>query len=161
MKEQLIICNHCGSDACSEITNEEDKGEPDYKVWICMTCGFTSSPGCIDANRAIIEEVLPELYKDLRFKDENNLYWYPTSINLPQNGMVFAEGTSTEDWSWSAVPVRKLKLKEKLKFPRGITHVPDMKKKKSFGQNEFMDGLDFIGYFDMIKKQYENLPSEE
>lgn len=151
MKEILVDCRKCGSNACAEITNSEN--EASYKAWICMTCGFTSSPGTDDSNKELIESGLPEIYKDLRFKDSIGLYWYPTSINLPKNGMVFVDGTSTKDWKWSAVPARKLKLKEKIKYPEYITHIPDMKKKKLFEQLEFMDALGSIGYFDLVKNE--------
>ena len=33
---------------------------------------------------------LPELYKALLGEDEEGLIWMPQTVNLPQNGMVFA-----------------------------------------------------------------------
>jgi hypothetical protein len=47
--------------------------------------------------------------------------------------MVFAEGTSTTDWKWSAV-----------KSKDGKT---DMTTKKEFEERDFMEALDYVGYF--------------
>ncbi len=148
LQEKLVDCKRCKSNACSEVIGEN------YKMWLCMTCGFTSSPGSTKAHKAEIESTLPEIYKALVFEDEDGLNWYPTSVNLIRtNGMVYVDGTSTEDWKWAAVPSRKLKLKEKLKYPENVTHTLDMPKKKLFEQNEFMDAMDWIHYFDLVKNE--------
>jgi len=47
--------------------------------------------------------------------------------------MVFAEGTSVEDWNWSAVQSKEDKA--------------DMTTRKEYSQSEFMDALEYIGYF--------------
>ena len=65
MKESLITCLKCGGDACSEISNGV------VTIWICMGCGFTSNNTITDTNVTEMEATLPELYKDLRFKDKD------------------------------------------------------------------------------------------
>jgi hypothetical protein len=80
-----------------------------------------------------MEGTLPELYKALRFKDTDGKYWYPNSVMLEDKSMVFAEGSSTENWKWSAVQSKEDKA--------------DMSTRKEYEQNEFMDALEYIGYF--------------
>jgi hypothetical protein len=43
------------------------------------------------------------LYKDLLLEDQENLIWMPSSVNIPTQGMVFANGPSSLDWNWAAV----------------------------------------------------------
>ena len=127
MKESLIICPKCGGNACSEMTNGV------VTIWICMGCGFTSNNTITDKNVDEMESTLPELYKALKYKDADGKYWYPNSVMLDDKSMVFAEGTNNEDWKWSAVQAKEGKA--------------DMTTKKEYEQNEFMDALEYVGYF--------------
>jgi hypothetical protein len=102
-------------------------------IWICMGCGFTSNTTITEMNYIEMEGTLPELYKALRFKDVDGKYWYPNSVMLEDKSMVFAEGSSIEDWKWSAVQSKDGKA--------------DMSTKKEFEERDFMEGLDYIGYF--------------
>jgi hypothetical protein len=133
MKESLITCLKCGGDACSEITNEV------VTIWICMGCGFTSNNTITDANVTEMEATLPELYKDLRFKDKEGKYWYPNSVILDDKSMVFAEGTNVQDWMWTAVQAKDGKT--------------DMTTKKEFQIHEFMDALEYIDYFKYAQRK--------
>jgi hypothetical protein len=133
MKESLIICLKCGGDACSEITNEV------VTIWICMGCGFTSNNTITDTNVTEMEATLPELYKDLRFKDKEGKYWYPNSVILDDKSMVFAEGTNVQDWMWTAVQAKDGKT--------------DMTTKKEFQIHEFMDALEYIDYFKYAQRK--------
>jgi len=127
MTEKLIDCSRCGSNACSEISNDK------VTIWICMGCGFTSNNTITETNKEQMEVTLPELYKALRFKDESGKYWYPNSVMLEDKSMVFAEGTSVENWKWSAVQAKDSKA--------------DMTTKQEFPERDFMEALDYIGYF--------------
>ena len=133
MKESLITCLKCGGDACSEISNGV------VTIWICMGCGFTSNNTITDANVTEMEATLPELYKDLRFKDKDGKYWYPNSVILDDKSMVFAEGTNVQDWMWSAVQAKDGKT--------------DMTTKKEFQIHEFMDALEYIDYFKYAQRK--------
>ena len=62
-------------------------------------------------------ETLPELYKDLIHTDDNELKWMPSAINVPDKGMVFANGTDVSNWRWSAVKAVPIKEEEKEKYP--------------------------------------------
>ena len=127
MTEKLIDCARCGSNACSEMSNDK------VTIWICMGCGFTSNTTITDLNVEQMETTLPELYKALRHKDQEGKYWYPNSIVLEDKSMVFAEGTSVDNWKWSAVQSKEGKA--------------DMTTKKEYLEREFMDALEYIGYF--------------
>jgi hypothetical protein len=102
-------------------------------IWICMGCGFTSNNTIKDNNAEQMEVTLPELYKALKFKDKSGKYWYPNSVLLEDKSMVFAEGTSVNDWKWSAVQSKDGKA--------------DMTTKQEFIERDFMDALEYIGYF--------------
>jgi hypothetical protein len=83
------------------------------------------------------------------FVDENKQVWFPSTITLPEKGMVFLDGTSKENWKWAAVTATKILEEEKSKFPKDQTHKMNMKEIKHFEQRDFMDSLDVIGFFDI------------
>ena len=82
--------------------------------------------------------------------DKDGLIWMPTTINNPQNGMVFYNGTSVENAKWAAVKAVKVEETEKEKYP--IKGKPgefyewrmDMTTMKAFEMKEFMDALEYI-----------------
>lgn len=140
MIEKLIICPRCSSDACSEVSDEK------IQIWLCMGCGFTSNTYMTEDNIPKLEETLPNLYKDLKFTDSNNLAWYPNSLKLDDKSMVFADGTSIDDWRWAAVKSKKIAKKDRKKF-NNEEYLPDMSTIKHFEEKDFMEALDYIGYF--------------
>ncbi len=127
MEEQLITCPKCGGNACHKASNEK------LTVWSCYGCGFTSNTTLTENKLTEVEAVMPQLYIDLKFKDEKGYHWYPMTVILDDKSMVFAEGSSAADWKWSAVQSKDGKA--------------DMATKKEFEQQDFMEGLDYIGYF--------------
>ena len=140
MRDNLIICDKCGSDACYT----QDLGA-DYTVKMCYGCGFTTNSLMVKGSDFLKEqiEVLPELYKDLLYKDENGQFWMPSTINIPEQGMVFIEGTNTMNWKWAAA---KAILTED-SLIEGATHKMDMKNVKYFSELDFIEALDYIGVF--------------
>ena len=131
MKELLTICPKCGGDACHEASNEK------LTVWSCFGCGFTSNSTLTEDKLEEVEAVIPQLYKDLKFKDLNEYYWYPNSVMLEDKSMVFADGKTTEDWKWAGVQSREGKA--------------DMTTIKHFEEKDFMEALDYIGFFEKQK----------
>ena len=127
MTEQLITCKKCSAPTCSEVAT------PDITYYACFSCGFLSSTLLKGEIAKQYTENLPELYKDLEFIDDNGLHWYPQSVIMDDKAMVFAEGTSIDDWKWAAVKAKDGK--------------PDMTTKVEFEQNEFCQSLEYIGYF--------------
>ena len=143
-KDELIICDRCGSDACYE---QELGG--DYKIYQCYGCGFTTNTLMIEGGEFLEEqlEVLPEIYKDLVFKDKNGYHWIPSTINVTEKGMIFVQGKTTQDWNWAACPSKEV-LTEDLPLAKGnATHKMDMSQVKYFKESDFIEALDYIGVF--------------
>jgi hypothetical protein len=131
MQERLIICPRCGGNACHEASNEQ------FTVWSCFGCGFTANSTTTEDNLKTIEEVIPQLYIDLKFKDENGYNWYPSTVILEDKSIVFADGKSIEDWKWAGVQSKDGKA--------------DMTTVKHFDERDFMEALDYIGFFEKQK----------
>ena len=92
--EQLVICKRCGSNACME-----QKINEEVTTHFCMGCGFTTSTIMTEGSEVVKSalETSPELYKDLMHKDQDGNIWMPSTITLPNKGMVFVDGTSKGD----------------------------------------------------------------
>ena len=146
--DNLINCSRCGSDACYvEEVNQ------DIKTYFCYGCGFQTN-SIMKEGETFFEEqsnILPELYKDLFFKDEDGKIWMASSVNLPQQGMIFANGPSKEDWGWAAVKAIEVTEEEKSKYPipgkKGEFYEwrMDMTTLKMFPEREYMEALSYIG----------------
>ena len=146
MIDNLTTCLHCGSDACYVSENS-----PTIKTYSCFGCGYTTNTLMKEGEEFYNQqvEVLPELYKDVMFKDEEGKCWFPTTINVPQQGMVFFNGTNKENAKWAAVkavPVLE-EEKEKYKNKKGeyYSHRMDMTTMQGFEMKEFMEALSYIG----------------
>ena len=145
--DNLIICKHCGSDACYvEEVNQE------LSTYFCYGCGFQTNSLMKEDSEFYKEQIsiLPELYKDLLEKDEDGIIWMPSTVNLPQQGMIFANGPSKTDWGWAAVKAVPVTEEEKEKYP-----IPNQKGKfyewrmdmttlKMFRELEYMEALSYI-----------------
>jgi hypothetical protein len=150
-KDNLTICPRCGSDACYE----QELGA-DYKVHQCYGCGFTTNTLMIENSEFLDEqlEVLPELYKDLIYIDEEGYNWMPSAVNNPEQGMIYADGKTSEDWKWSAVRAMKISEEEKEKYPipnkegEYYEYRMDMTTLKQFNERDFIEALDYIGVFE-------------
>jgi hypothetical protein len=146
--DNLIVCTRCGSDACYvEEVNQ------DIKTYFCYGCGFQTN-SLMKEGETFYEEqisVLPELYKDLFFKDENGNVWMPTTVNIPTQGMVFANGSSIQEWNWAAVKAVKVTEEEKTKYPipgkkdEFYEFRMDMTTLKTFAERDFMEALSYLG----------------
>jgi hypothetical protein len=143
----LIKCAKCGSEACYvEEVNQ------DIKTYFCYGCGFQTN-SLIKKDSQFFEEqskILPELYKDLFYTDEEGKIWMPSSVNLPQQGMIFANGPSKEDWGWAAVKAIPVLEEEKTKYPilgkqdEYYEWRMDMTTLKMFPERDYMDALSYI-----------------
>lgn len=147
MKDQLIECKRCGGNACYEQHINETT-----TTWLCMGCGFTTSTMMLEGSKLVhdLMETSPELYKDLLYKDENNRIWAPSTITLPGKGMVFLDGRNKDEWQWAAVKAIEITEEDrKLKqYPADQKYKMDMPNAKYFGQREFMDALEVIGFYE-------------
>ncbi len=144
--DKLTDCKRCGSNACYEQHINEQ-----LTTWLCMGCGFTTSTVMTEDGQATKNalEASPELYKDLLHKDEDGHIWMPATVTLPAKGMVFIDGSTKENWKWTAVKAAPILQEEKHKYPEGQTHKMDMKGAKHFSQRDFMDALEVIGFYEM------------
>ena len=131
IKEKLTTCPRCGGNACHEASNEK------FTVWSCFGCGFTSNITLTEDNLGNTESVMPQLYKDLKFKDDKDYYWYPSTVILEDKSMVFADGKSKDEWKWAGVLSKDGKA--------------DMSTVKYFEEKNFMEALDYIGFFEKQK----------
>ena len=152
MEEKMIDCPHCGGNACYEQQVSEE-----VSTQFCFGCGFTTSTVMTVGSKPVLDalETSPELYKDLMFTDKDNKVWFPATVTLPEKGMVFLDGTSKENWKWSAVQAVEISEEEKEKYPQGQTHRMDTRNAKMFDQKDFMDALDAINFFDVLVAQPE------
>ena len=90
------------------------------KLYSCYGCGFQTSTVMKRGEKFFEEqmEILPELYKALLGEDEEGMIWMPQTVNLPQNGMVFAtaakefgdEGgaVNQDNYEWAGVKAVKI-----------------------------------------------------
>ena len=146
--DKLTICKRCGSDACYA-TEVNDK----INNYFCYGCGFQSNSLMKEGEQIMEEqmEILPELYKDLKFEDEDSQIWFPSTVNLPSQGMVFANGSTIKNWKWAAVKAVKITEEEKEKYPKPgkkdeyYEHRMDMSTMKQFEERDYMEALSYIG----------------
>ena len=149
--DNLVLCERCGSDACYVTEVNET-----IKNHFCYGCGFQSST-VMTANSEFLKEqmeTLPNLYKELMGEDESGKVWMPTSVNVPSQGMVFANGKNSSNWKWAAVKAIPVKEEEKTKYPnphkKGEYYEwrMDMETLKEFEENDFIEALEYIGVFE-------------
>jgi hypothetical protein len=141
----MIICPKCGCDGCYKTPINETKSN-----YFCWGCGFQTNDLMKEGefDFTAFEETMPELYKDVKYTDQESRVWYPISINLPDKGTVFLNGTSKEDIKWSAIKVIELTEEEK-KEPKykSLTYKSDAKSLQNFGE-DFIEACDYVGIFE-------------
>ena len=149
MKDNLTTCDRCGSDACyiQEVNHE-------IKNYMCYGCGFITN-SLMKKDEEFFEEqmqTLPELYKELMGEDEDTgLIWMPNTINLPNKGMVFADGKNGSNWAWAAVKAIPMPKEEQEKFKakgKNFKFKMDMENIKHYPESDFMEALEYIGIFE-------------
>ena len=136
-----------GSNACYEQSFEQEGKE--IKTWLCFGSGFTTSTLMTEGSKTMkdLMETAPELYKDLLHTDETGRIWVPATITLPEKGMVFLDGKNKKDWKWKAVKAVSIAESEKDKYPDGQDFKMDMSNGKEYNQKDFMDALEYIGFY--------------
>ena len=147
-QDKLTICSRCLGDACYV-----DEVNQDIKTYMCFSCGFQTNSLMKEGEDFYNQQitVLPDLYKDLFFTDEEGKVWMPTTINVPTQGMVFANGPSIQEWNWAAVKAVPVTEEEKTKYPipgkKGefYTWRMDMTTLKTFAERDFMEALSYLG----------------
>ena len=146
--DNLTTCDLCGSDAC--YVQEVNQN---VKLHFCYGCGFQANTAMKRDSEFLQQqmEVLPELYKDLFWTDEDGKTWMPSVVNEPTKGMVFANGSSISNWMWGAVQAVPVKDEEKEKYlipgkkDQYYQFRMDMSTLKNFDKFGFIDALSYIG----------------
>jgi len=142
--DNLTTCNRCGSDACYvQEVNEQ------VKLHFCYGCGFQANSVMTRDSEFLQQqmETLPELYKELMGEDENGLIWMPSVVNIPDKGMVFADGANGQNWKWAAVRATLMSEEEKTKFKekgKEYDYKMDMTTLTHFPERDFIDALSYI-----------------
>lgn len=146
MQDTFEKCKRCESDLCYRQQIDEK-----VSTWLCLSCGFTTNTYLTEGSEAVnrIYETSPELYKDLLYKDDENKIWAPSTITLPDKGMVFIDGTSVDNWVWKAVKAIPITNEDRQKknYPEGQEYRMDMENGKAFNQNNFSLALDQIEFY--------------
>ena len=144
-KDEMIMCPKCGCDACYKTQINEVKSS-----YFCWGCGYQTNDLMKEGEFDFVgyEEILPELYKDVKHQDEEGRVWYPITINLEDKGTVFLNGKSADTIEWSGIKVVELTEEEKTqpKF-KDKKYKSDAKSLKSFS-NDFIEACDYVGVFD-------------
>jgi Zn ribbon nucleic-acid-binding protein len=147
MTDKLTTCPKCKAEDACYITPINEF----HNVYACFSCGFTTSDLMREEEFDFeqYEAEFPELYKDIKHVDQDKRVWYPQVINIENQGTVFANGSSAEDWEWSAIKSIELTEEEKdaPKF-KGKTHKSDSTSLKGF-ENDFFEACDYIGLFEV------------
>tara|TARA_Y100000114_G_scaffold155430_1_gene179582 strand:- start:7247 stop:7687 length:441 start_codon:yes stop_codon:yes gene_type:complete len=139
--DEIINCPKSGGDLCYKLEVSKE-----IISYYSLSCGFWTNTLMKEGSKFYNEqmEVLPELYKDLAWKDpETELIWLPHTINDPTLGMVYAEGTSKDNWQWAAVKSVLLNEADQKEFK--TTHKPDMSTTSYYTERDYMDALSYIG----------------
>ena len=149
--DNLIYCARCNSDACY-VQEVNDK----IKNYHCYGCGFQTNSLMMKNERYFKEqlELLPNLYKELMGEDYEGKIWMPSMVNLPKQGMVFANGKNGDDWKWAAAKAVPVKEEEKSKYPipgkenEFYEFRMDMETLTEYEEHNYMDALEYIGVFE-------------
>lgn len=140
--DNLTTCSRCGSDAAyiQEVTK-------DITIEMCFGCGYVSNSLMKKGTEFFNEqfELLPELYKVLMDEEEETgKIWMPSTINVEDKGMVFADGTGRDNWRWAGVQAIPVSEDEMEKY-KGKKYRADMSTIKHFEERDFMEALSYIG----------------
>ena len=150
---EKVTCPHCGGSNCF-IEEYED-----VESHLCMDCGYTTTSLNIEGSVQMVdwESALPELVKVIKWVDpQTKLIWLPSTLNVPQKGIVFPDGITAQDWKWRSAPVVSVSKEEQKKYP--IPGKPgefyktkiDFSKSQLFDQSEFQNACKHIGLISNI-----------
>jgi hypothetical protein len=147
--EEIINCPKSGGDLCYKV-----QVAPEIYNYMSLSCGFWTNSFMTEDHEFYMQqmETLPELYKDLAWKDpKTGLVWLPNTINNPEEGMIFANGSDISNWKWAAVKAIKIPKKEQKNHPipgkpgEFMKFKMDMKNMRLFEERDYIEALSYIG----------------
>ena len=147
--EEIIDCPKSGGDLCYRT-----QVSPEVSTYLSLSCGFWTNSLMKEGEEFYEHQMstLPELYKDLAWKDEKTeMIWIPNTINQPGLGMVFANGPSKKEWGWAAVKSVKIPEENRKNHPipgkegEFMEYRMDMANMQYFSERDYIDALSFVG----------------
>jgi hypothetical protein len=147
--EEIINCPKSGGDLCYKV-----QVAPEIYNYMSLSCGFWTNSFMTEDHEFYMQqmETLPELYKDLAWKDpKTGLIWLPNTINNPEEGMIFANGSDISNWKWAAVKAIKIPKKDQKNHPipgkpgEFMKFKMDMKNMQLFEERDYIEALSYIG----------------
>lgn len=142
--EEIITCPRSGGDLCYKT-----QINPQLSTYLSLSCGFWTNSLMKEGEEFYEQqmETLPELYKELAWKDpETNLVWLPNTINQSEMGMIFAYGPNASEWGWAAVKAIEIPEGEQKEIAgKTQTHKMDMANMKIFHERDYIDALSYLG----------------
>ena len=147
--EEIINCPKSGGDLCYKV-----QVAPEIYNYMSLSCGFWTNSFMTEDHEFYMQqmETLPELYKDLAWKDpQTGLIWLPNTINNTEQGMIFANGSDISNWKWAAVKAIKIPKKEQKNNPipgkpgEFMKFKMDMKNMQLFEERDYIEALSYIG----------------
>jgi hypothetical protein len=147
--EEIINCPKSGGDLCYKV-----QVAPEVYNYMSLSCGFWTNSFMTEGHEFYMQqmETLPELYKDLAWTDpQTGLIWLPNTINNPDQGMVFANGSGVSNWKWAAVKAIEIPEEDKEKHPipgkpgEFMKFKMDMKNMQLFEERDYIEALSYIG----------------
>ena len=141
--EEIINCPKSGGDLCYKV-----QVAPEIYNYMSLSCGFWTNSFMTEDHEFYMKqmETLPELYKDLAWKDpQTGLIWLPNTINNPEQGMIFANGQNASNWKWAAVKAIEIPEGERKEVMGKLqTHKMDMKNMQLFEERDYIEALSYI-----------------
>jgi len=131
--EEIINCPKSGGDLCYKT-----QINPEIATYLSLSCGFWTNTFMKEGEEFYETQMqdIPELYKELAWKDsETNLVWLPNTINIPEQGMVFAYGPNKDSWGWGAAKAIQEDGKWKMDLANMVV----------FPERDYIEALSFIG----------------
>ena len=147
--EEIIDCPKSGGNLCYKV-----QVAPEIYNYMSLSCGFWTNSFMTEDHEFYMQqmETLPELYKDLAWKDpQTGLIWLPNTINNTEQGMIFANGSGVSNWKWAAVKAVKIPKKEQKNHPipgkpgEFMKFKMDMKNMHLFEERDYIEALSYIG----------------
>jgi len=137
----ITNCNRCGGDMCYK-----QEISPEITLKMCLSCGFQCNTLMKKDSKFYNEqmEILPELHKELSYEDEEGSVWIPSTLQVEGKGMVFADGTSKDNWVWAAAKDVKVQDDEKEKYNNKEWRT-DMTTAKRYNEEDYIEALDYLG----------------
>ena len=140
--DKIINCPKSGGDLCYQTEINKD-----ITNYLSLSCGFWTNTLMEKDSEFYNEQIstLPELHKDISWEDPSTgLILIRHTINIPEVGMIFANGTDVEEWGWAAVKAIPLEEGDEA-LVEGQTHKMDMPNLKTFVERDYIDALSYIG----------------